>query len=355
MYAHCHICRTDFGTNSVIQHMPVGRKLAYDVDRGRLWVVCPKCAEWNLTPIEERWEAIEECERIVAESPARVSSANVGLSRVDGLELIRIGPALRDELANWRYGPRFDRRRRKARFISAAAGGVFVSGVGAAALMGMLAAGPMMALWAAAVGFLWLSGAADGVSKRVGPDRQVRIVDTSGRRLRFPAAALSAVQLVRSQHPRSKSALAVSVPAADKPVVLRRTDALVALGTILPRMNWNGASAHHIRAATHLLDQAEERLRGGPSSARGAATAWEWLAINNWPTDGAVVGMHLIPLLALEMAVSEELERQAMVGEASVLGTRWMEAETVAAIADDMFLPESIREWIRQRGGGVSS
>ena len=39
MYAHCHICRTDFGTNSVIQHMPVGRKLAYDVDRGRLWVV----------------------------------------------------------------------------------------------------------------------------------------------------------------------------------------------------------------------------------------------------------------------------------------------------------------------------
>jgi len=57
--------------------------------------------------------------------------------------------------------------------------------------------------------------------------------------------------------------------------------------------------------------------------------------------------MAAIPRLALEMAVAEALEQQAMAGEAHVLGARWMEAETVAAIADDMFLPDSIRLWIR--------
>ncbi len=355
MYAHCHICRAELGANTVIPHMPVGRKLAYDAGKGRLWVVCPACAEWNLTPLEERWEAIEECEAIVASSPVRASTANIGLSRSDGLELIRSGPALRDELANWRYGPRFDRRRRRARIMGAAAGGVFVTGVGAAALMGMLAAGPAMALWAAAFGVVWLSGVGKSVSKQVGPDREVRIVDTSGRRIRFTGVELGHVFLIRSQNPRKPVTLSVSVPSRDEPVILRREDALVALGTVLPRLNWDGASAHNVRAATSLVDQAEERVRDGPASARSAATVWEWLAVNNWPTDGTVAALHAIPLLALEMAVSEELERLAMVGEASVLGTRWMEAETVAAISDDMFVPDSIREWIRERSGKTPS
>ena len=354
MYAHCHICRTDLGSNTVIPHMPVGRKLSYDVDKGRLWVVCPGCGEWNLTPLEERWEAIEECEQAVANSPVRASSANVGLSRAEGLEIIRIGPALRDELANWRYGPRFDRRRRRARVIGAIAGGLIVAGSGAAALTGMLAAGPLMALWGAAFVLAWLTMAAKSFSETVGPDREVRVVDTSGRSMKFPGAALRGVLLLRSQNPRRSITVSVSVPSSDQPVTLAGADALAALGTILPRLNWHGSSERAIRAATALLDQAEARITSIPPSPRSASTVWEWLAINNWPSEGVIAEMHSIPLLALEMAVSEELERQAMIGEASVLGTRWMEAETVAGISDDMFLPESIREWIRQRTGADS-
>ena len=57
-------CHRPLGANQVIEHFPVGRRLAFDAERGRLWVVCRKCERWNLTPLEERWEAVETCERL---------------------------------------------------------------------------------------------------------------------------------------------------------------------------------------------------------------------------------------------------------------------------------------------------
>ena len=38
---------------------PLGRRLALDGEKWRLWVVCPKCLHWPLTPLEEGWEAID--------------------------------------------------------------------------------------------------------------------------------------------------------------------------------------------------------------------------------------------------------------------------------------------------------
>jgi hypothetical protein len=46
--------------------------------------------------------------------------------------------------------------------------------------------------------------------------------------------------------------------------------------------------------------------------------------------------------LALEMAAHEESERRALEGELHLLEEAWRQAEEVAKIADDMFLPESI-------------
>ncbi len=59
MYVTCMFCSNPLGRNEVIEHFPVGRRLAFDSNKGRLWVVCRKCERWNLSPIEERWEAIE--------------------------------------------------------------------------------------------------------------------------------------------------------------------------------------------------------------------------------------------------------------------------------------------------------
>src|SRR5580658_5399995 len=114
MYSTCIYCHEDLGSNEVVEHFPVGRRLAFDAARGRLWVVCRKCERWNLTPIEERWEAIEECERLFRDTKLRVSTDNIGLGRArEGLELVRIGDPQRPEMAAWRYGDQFGRRRRR--------------------------------------------------------------------------------------------------------------------------------------------------------------------------------------------------------------------------------------------------
>jgi hypothetical protein len=61
VYRTCLFCSSDLGANEAIEKFPVGRRLAFDPARGRLWVVCRACDRWNLTPLEERWEAIEQC------------------------------------------------------------------------------------------------------------------------------------------------------------------------------------------------------------------------------------------------------------------------------------------------------
>ena len=46
--------------------------------------------------------------------------------------------------------------------------------------------------------------------------------------------------------------------------------------------------------------------------------------------------------LALEMALHEAAERRAFEGELAELERAWREAEEIAAIADDMFIPTSV-------------
>src|SRR5947208_10646354 len=138
MYSTCIFCHSRLGTNEVIEHFPIGRRLAFDAARGRLWVVCRKCERWNLTPVEERWEAIEECERMFRDTRLRVSTDNIGLARLrEGLELVRIGEPQRPEMAAWRYGDQFGRRRKRY---------LVTTGAVTAAVAGTIVAGPMLGL-----------------------------------------------------------------------------------------------------------------------------------------------------------------------------------------------------------------
>src|SRR3712207_853319 len=103
MYTRCLFCQGKLGANEAIETFPVGRRLAFDAAKGRLWVVCDRCGRWNLTPLEERWEAIEECERRFDGTRLRAYTDHVGLTRLrEGLELVRIGRPTRPELALWR-------------------------------------------------------------------------------------------------------------------------------------------------------------------------------------------------------------------------------------------------------------
>ena len=111
MYTTCLFCNESLGTNDVVELFPVGRRLAFDPEKGRLWVICASCTRWNLSPIEERWEAIDDCERRFRATHLRFSTDNIGLAQLrEGLDLVRIGKALRPEVAAWRYGDVIQRR-----------------------------------------------------------------------------------------------------------------------------------------------------------------------------------------------------------------------------------------------------
>jgi hypothetical protein len=130
MYGTCLFCNASLGANEVVETFPVGRRLAFDARRGRLWVVCRRCERWNFSPIEERWEAVEDLERMFRETRVRASTENVGLARHrEGLELVRIGQPLRPEFAAWRYGDQFGRRRRRAILDGVGGIGVFAANV----------------------------------------------------------------------------------------------------------------------------------------------------------------------------------------------------------------------------------
>lgn len=350
MYSTCLFCSADLGRNEALEHFPVGRRLAYDGAKGRLWVVCRRCERWNLTPLEERWEAIEESERLYSATRLRVSTDNIGLARLrEGLELVRIGQPLRPELAAWRYGDQFGRRRRRH---------VIYSTAGVATLAGLVVAGPMLGLIAGGSLSLWNVGS---MAHNLYQSRRVRV------RMRLPGQ--SAPVIIRRRHLAHARLLhspgdagwqlhvahepidgtpwlrelgrdllhVESTVRARETTVLRGDEALRAAGLILPKLNEAGAPATQVQAAVRLIENAgdparlfaeqAERARTGP---RATAEA-RGLRLGQLPTEVR---------LALEMAAHEDAERRALEGELTLLEEAWREADEIAAIADDMFLPD---------------
>ena len=100
MYSTCLFCHSELGRNEALENFPVGRRLAFDAEKGRLWVVCRRCERWNLSPLEERWEAIEQAERYFRATKQRVSTENIGLARLrEGTELVHRGRSYSGSLA----------------------------------------------------------------------------------------------------------------------------------------------------------------------------------------------------------------------------------------------------------------
>lgn len=113
MYKNCLFCRRPLGENGTLEFLPVGRRLAFDAHRGRLWVVCSACGRWNLCPFEERWEALDECARLSETALVEEASDEISLLRhKGGLSLIRVGKPSLSELVSWRYARNLIRRRR---------------------------------------------------------------------------------------------------------------------------------------------------------------------------------------------------------------------------------------------------
>jgi hypothetical protein len=340
VYTTCLFCNGDLGRNEVIEPFPVGRRLAFDAAKGRLWVVCRKCERWNLSPLEERWEAIEECERQFRTTRLRVSTDQIGLARLkEGLELIRIGEPQRPEMAAWRYGDQFGRRRR--RHYAMIAGGVAVAGV-------IVVAGPVLGLVSGvAINPMWqFINAGRGIYRH---RTFVNVPAADGTMLRTRLTELNRVRLSASE-----GEIVLEVPTSPGYRVgpwyryrgrtmheLTGDAAIRAAGALLPRINQSGGSQSEVQRAVSLLEEnpAPDKVFTRAIGSVERANRW------NTGKHGASM-LHKLPLhtrLALEMAAHEDAERRALEGELHVLEAAWRNAEEIAKIADDMFVPESVQ------------
>jgi hypothetical protein len=352
MYSTCLFCTQPLGRNELVEAFPVGRRLAFDAARGRLWVVCPKCERWNLTPLEERWEAIEQCERLFRDTRLRVSTEQVGLARLrEGLVLVRIGAPQRPELAAWRYGDQFGRRRRKYALAVAGAGVVGVGIVVAGPVMGIVGAGAISPA-------IQLLNAANAVyqSKRVtrvdiGDARPVAVS-----RKQMGKAVLTShgdrewsFRLVHSRPDEGQPwwKLRTTSGKSDVERVLTGAAAVRAAGAILPRFNESGASGRGVQEAVGLLERARDPEALYAQAAAEMRRRFRQRAFQV----GEQGGLKQIPhamRLALEMAAHEEQERRALEGELAELERAWQDAEEIAKIADDMFLPSGVTDFIQR-------
>ena len=330
MYRHCIFCSADLGRNDTLEAFPVGRRIAFDAWKGRLWAVCPRCARWNLAPLEERWEAVEAAERLFREARLRVQSENVGLARLrDGTQVVRIGDALPGELAAWRYGREL--RRRRWRYWWSTAGLVALGDVGLLALL---------------VRHHENSGV---ILHRLSPEES-----PMGAEVHIQARHLRGARLIggsgadglRLVLPRTTALLrdTASVQYVPGPcVTLEGVTAKTVLSRALVQVNRRGAPQKQLRQALELLAGAGsaqvciERIGGLVMSGQatlGFRSRFGRLLMEREDAATAAQPAPGVAALALEMALHEEAERRALEAELTALKACWREAEEIAEIAD---------------------
>jgi hypothetical protein len=369
LFASCLFCHTDLGANYYLPTFPVGRRMAFDPKRGRLWVICTRCGRWNLTPLEERWEAIDDSERLFRGTRLRMSTDNIGLARFRGeFELVRVGPALLPEIASWRYGTRLVRVEPDAHHDR----GLIVRGVR------LIARGAASAL----AGYAHAVGLSDDAMLRLRTFRRaqailLRTTDDAGHPLTVRYGHLGAAELVR---PELDAPWQLQLHHDHGIATLAESAGLRVAGKMLATLNVGVASQSEVQHAIAKLDEAGDpegyftrvaslamrtswgRFPDAPEhpSAEPHGSFAERLALqlanrSFWGRGGTgsdeqtpLFRLPAVDRLALEMAANEDIERRALLGELDALRAAWKDAEEIAAIADELFADDVLDEFKRQ-------
>jgi len=127
-------------------------------------------------------------------------------------------------------------------------------------------------------------------------------------------------------------------------VEIRGEPALRIAGQVLPKINRKGATRWQVQSAVRLMEEHGDPARLFEVQARRLPGGQPVRASRV----AAIAKFPLEVRLALEMAAHDEQERRALEGELALLEAAWREAEEIARIADDMFLPESTTARLEQ-------
>lgn len=337
MLSECFFCNTKLDHNPDIENCPHGRRLAFDSKLGRLWVVCAACGRWNLTPAEDRWEAIEDCERRFRDSRVRLCTDEIGMARLpSGLDLVRIGDPVLPEFAAWRYGAQLLRRRlwsgpRKV--------------VKTLAWPGAIAAGAVIAVSFGTAGAAAWVGAAALALHRYRHRAALAVPLESGGTLALAPEQIHNAELIRAEDESEQWAMWVGCEPEDAPpearveytaageprALLTGGDGRTAAALILPNLNPLGGDPRMVQAAVGWIQAV-----GGPSQALHVFARSRLVRSPFDTIERSLVSLHPEARLALEMALHEEEEQRALRGELTILRWAWKQEEVLAAIADEI-------------------
>ncbi len=324
MYRTCLYCKRDLGSNEVLEMLPAGRRVAFDAARGRLWVVCPHCARWSLTPLEDRWETIESCERLYRGTRLRLGTDEISLAHLpSGLELVRVGRPLRPELAAWRFAGHLPGSLERAgRWLYRQ---LTRTVIGPSRILHQIPRTLLAIRYIRQDDVPRVLWRPPGDGRPWGVERQLLDIEPD-----LPAGATSLhAEILPGQRFRGEERLRVA-------------------GLALTELNRGAATPLRVRHALEWLDTfgnpfGSDDVEGegllapdGPASAESPALRHSTFLAD---LDPAV-------RLAMEMASHEVEERRFMQGELWRLERAWRDAEEVAAIADSLTIPEWVSEWL---------
>lgn len=368
MYRTCIFCSGSLGANDALEAFPVGRTVAFDAAAGRLWAVCPRCARWNLAPLEERWEPVEDAERLFRDARLRVQSENVGLAKLrDGTRLVRVGAALPGELAAWRYGAQLRSRRTRywALTGAVAVGAAVYAGLGVTGLLGGSAG--MFSIFVHAYNarrakktVYRLDADASPTGEALTLQRhqlnRARLTPGDGDVALHLPEGLPA-EVVRDERGKKMVLPARSLVLTGDAARAVLTRAMVTVnrkgagqGTVddaLARLAGEGGPEAYLRSAAVVdrpLDVPYLQNAEAPWNARAAFQGGGMMMRNGAHAARRERKQRLdaVSSLALEMALHEESERRALQGELAGLEAAWREAEEIASIADSLLDPPSL-------------
>ena len=338
LFTRCLVCHAPFPLNEELEYFPTSTRVAYDAVRGRLWAVCRSCKRWSLAPIEERWEALEELEKLVTDRAKLLSQTdNVALLRAGNLDVVRVGRANLTEEAWWRYGQELTRRAAKHQrlaFIGTAAAGAAIVGGWATGGIGWLGA------W-----LLW-ENAPQQVTQAA---RWLRYGGSAWRGTRSCArcgqvfrsiAYRDRAQVILSRGSRDSDALSVTQRCplcgdlGDGGLHLQGKEGEYVARRLLAYHHHTGASEQRVRSATHMIEAA-----GGPEDLTRIVIK-EGRRLGDLQRTGAI---------ALEIAANDTVEQRLLELELAEVEAHWEREEELASIIDGELTPLPLLESLRRK------
>ena len=326
MFKTCAFCNAPFDGDGGPSGLGVGRRLAFDEWRGRLWVVCSRCSRWNLTPLDDRLERIEAVARAARDigGGSRIVAATeqVSLIRWQRYDLVRVGKPPRVELATWRYGERL-RTRQRERMKVVVPLTVAAIGLGIAA---NVAAGGGLGVFVWNLHRLVDSAYIGLVGRRKVALSEPPICAHCGTLMNLRARHVQFARVVPDAH--AEVAIVLSCPTCRREgAQLIGGDAVQVLRQGLTYLNVTRSGRRRAEDAARVVDQI-----GGPDR----------LVHDVARREVTLRSLRPERRLALEMAVDERAEVEE-------LERQWREAEEIAEIADGtLSTSEQLEEALRR-------